>query len=169
MSRIFGFSSNVIPRLNTWSCLDNLQYKHELNTAKILVQIQNQLVATFSSLKLSLSEHKKCTVRGKISIDWRRLTFTCLSISNFTLFFCRNLSNVPTQKENVEIILTHFQSTRRSHRNCFIRKVILRNFAKITGKHLCHSLFLNKVAGAYQFCEISKNTLFYRIPLGGCF
>ena len=97
------------------------------------------------------------------------MTFTCLSISNFTLFFCRNLSNVPTQKENVEIILTHFQSTRRSHRNCFIRKVILRNFAKITGKHLCHSLFLNKVAGAYQFCEISKNTLFYRIPLGGCF
>ena len=29
----------------------------------------------------------------------------------------------------------------------FCRKGVLRNFAKFTGKHLCQSLFLNKVAG----------------------
>ena len=28
-----------------------------------------------------------------------------------------------------------------------VRKTVLRNFAKFTGKHLCQSLFLNKVAG----------------------
>ena len=29
----------------------------------------------------------------------------------------------------------------------FYKKVVLRKFAKFTGKHLCQSLFLNKVAG----------------------
>ena len=33
-----------------------------------------------------------------------------------------------------------------SHRRCSVRKGILRNFAKFTGKHLCKSLFFNKVA-----------------------
>ena len=55
-----------------------------------------------------------------------------------------------------------------------MKKGILRNFAKFTGKHLCQSLFFNKVAGtcnfikketlaqvfSCEFCEISKNTFF---------
>ena len=36
---------------------------------------------------------------------------------------------------------------RSSHRRCSVRKDILRNFAKFKGKHLCQSLFFNKVAG----------------------
>ena len=36
---------------------------------------------------------------------------------------------------------------RSSHRKCSLRKDALRNFAKITGKHPCQSLFFNKVAG----------------------
>ena len=34
-----------------------------------------------------------------------------------------------------------------SRRRCSVRKGIHRNFTKFTGKHLCHSLFLNKVSG----------------------
>ena len=34
-----------------------------------------------------------------------------------------------------------------SHQRCTVRKVFFRNFTKFTGKHLCQSLFLNKVAG----------------------
>ena len=34
---------------------------------------------------------------------------------------------------------------RSSHRRCFVRKDVLRDFAKLTGKHLCQSLFFNKV------------------------
>ena len=34
----------------------------------------------------------------------------------------------------------------RSHRRCSIKKVALKNFPKFTGKHLCQSLFFNKVA-----------------------
>ena len=53
----------------------------------------------------------------------------------------------------------------------FYKKGILKNFTKFTGKHLCQSLFLNKVAGlrpvtlfkktlaqvfSCEFCEIFK-------------
>ena len=60
---------------------------------------------------------------------------------------------------------------RSSHRRCSVKRGILRNFAKFTGKHLCQSLFFNKVAAcnftqketlaqvfSCEFCEISKNT-----------
>ena len=55
----------------------------------------------------------------------------------------------------------------------FCKTRCLRNFAKFIGKHLCQSLFVNKVAGlrpikketqalvfSYEFCEISQNTFF---------
>ena len=35
----------------------------------------------------------------------------------------------------------HFSSYRSNHRRCSVRKGVLRNFAKFTGKHLCQSLF----------------------------
>ena len=35
---------------------------------------------------------------------------------------------------------------RSSHRRCTLKKAVLKNFANFTGKHLCQSLFLNKVA-----------------------
>ena len=64
---------------------------------------------------------------------------------------------------------------RSSHCRCSVRKGVLRNYAKITGKHLCQSIFFNKVAGrsstllkkealaqvfSCEFCEIFKNTCF---------
>ena len=61
---------------------------------------------------------------------------------------------------------------RSSRPEVFCKKLILRNFAKFTGKHLCQSLFFNKVAGLMrkkgdsgtgvfcEFCEISKNIFF---------
>ena len=58
----------------------------------------------------------------------------------------------------------------------FCQKSVLRNFANFIGKHLCQSLFFNKVVGlksatlqreetlaqvfSGEFCEISKNTFF---------
>ena len=64
---------------------------------------------------------------------------------------------------------------RNNHRSCSVRKSVLRNFAKFTGKYLCQSLSLNKVAGqacnfikketlarvfSCECCEISNNTFF---------
>ena len=39
---------------------------------------------------------------------------------------------------------------RSSRPDAFCQKGVLRNFAKFTGKHLCQSLFFNKVAGGLQ-------------------
>ena len=45
-----------------------------------------------------------------------------------------------------------------------LKKHVLRDFTKFTGKHLCQSLFFNKETLAQvfacEFCEISKNTFF---------
>ena len=69
----------------------------------------------------------------------------------------------------------HQRVLESSHQRCSVKKGVLRNFAKLTGKHLCQSLFLNKVTGAAcnfikkdtlaqvfscEFCEIAKNTFF---------
>ena len=69
----------------------------------------------------------------------------------------------------------------------FCKKDILRNFAKLTGKHLCQSLFFDIVAGmrpeacnfikkgtlaqvfSCEFCEFSKKTFLQRTPLVAAF
>ena len=42
---------------------------------------------------------------------------------------------------------------RSSHRRCSVGKGVLRNFAKFTGKHLCQSLYFNKVAGLRDYSK----------------
>ena len=69
---------------------------------------------------------------------------------------------------------------RSSRPEVFCKKGVLRNFAKFTGKTCARVSFFNKVAGkvcnfikkeslaqvfSCEFCEISKNTFFYRTPL----
>ena len=66
-------------------------------------------------------------------------------------------------------------SYRSSHPEVFCKKGVLKDFTKFTEKHLCQSLFFNKVAGLRpgtlihvvfcEFCEILKNTFFYRTPV----
>ena len=45
------------------------------------------------------------------------------------------------------IVVQKLVKTRSSHRRCSLRKAVLRNFAKFTGKHLFQSLCFSKVAG----------------------
>ena len=52
---------------------------------------------------------------------------------------------------------------RSCHGRCSVKKVVLRNFVKFTGKHLCQSLFFNKVAA------LRLQHLFYTTPVGDCF
>ena len=70
------------------------------------------------------------------------------------------------------------KSSRSRRPEVFCKKDALRNFPKFTGKHLCLRLFFNKVADlrssnfikresqaqvfSCEFCEIFKNTFFYR-------
>ena len=63
-------------------------------------------------------------------------------------------------------------------RRCSVKEVLLEIFPKFTGKQLYQSLFFKKVAGlnfikketlaqvfSSEFCEISKSSFSYRIPL----
>ena len=65
---------------------------------------------------------------------------------------------------------------RSSRPEVFCKKGVLRNFAKFTGKHLwpatglqqaCNFIKKDTLAQVFscEFCEISKNTFFYRTPL----
>ena len=47
---------------------------------------------------------------------------------------------------------------RSSHPSCFMKKGVLGNFTKFTGKHLCQSLFFNKVAGLQLYWKIDSGT-----------
>ena len=66
--------------------------------------------------------------------------------------------------------------SRSIHQKCSIKIHVLKNFSKVTGKHMCQSHFFNKVTGlksatslkkralaqvfSCEFCEIFKNTFF---------
>ena len=85
----------------------------------------------------------------------------------------------------LEISQNSQQNTCRSnHLKCSMKKVILRNFTKFKGKHLCQSLFFNKVADLRPATSIKKRlwcrcfpvtftkflrTPFHRTPLDDCF
>ena len=45
----------------------------------------------------------------------------------------------------IAFAITIQMTTRSSHQRCSVRKGVLRNFAKFTGKHLCQVLFYNEV------------------------
>ena len=62
----------------------------------------------------------------------------------------------------------------------FCKKIVVRNLTEFTGKHLCQSLFFNKVAGqacnfikketiaqvfSCELCQISNMTFSHRTPL----
>ena len=85
----------------------------------------------------------------------------------------RIIQSYGTSCIDVELIVISLD--RSSHRSYFIKKCCLKRFAKFKGKHLCQSLFFNKVAGLrlqlylkrdsgtgafFKFCEIFENTIF---------
>ena len=70
------------------------------------------------------------------------------------------------------LIIKEFSMTEAVARWYFIKKNVLKDFTKFTGKHLCLSHFFTKVAGLRRlkhwcfpvnFAKIFKNT-FHRVP-----
>ena len=80
---------------------------------------------------------------------------------------------------------TMSQNDRSSRPEVFCRKGVLRNFAKLIGKHLYQSLFLNKTAGLkpatllknrlwhkcfpVNFVKVLRTPFFLQNTSGGCF
>ena len=59
------------------------------------------------------------------------------------------VNKTSTQLLNSETMILKiiFRILRSTHRRCSVKKGVIGNFAKSTGKHLCQSLFFNKVTG----------------------
>ena len=75
--------------------------------------------------------------------------------------------------------LSPFAVSRSSHQRCSIKKGVIENFAKFTGKHLYQSLFFKKVAGhrhatllkkrLWHSCFPRNSVKFSRTPPDDCF
>ena len=72
--------------------------------------------------------------------------------------------------------ITIEMTTRSSHQECSVRKDVLRNFAKFTGKHLCQVLFIKTLLKKrlWHRCFLMNfakflRTPFHRTPLNDCF
>ena len=53
----------------------------------------------------------------------------------------------------------------RSHQRCSMKKGVLRNVTRFTGKHLCQSLFFNKVADLRPATLLKKRLWHRRFPV----
>ena len=84
----------------------------------------------------------------------------CILLSFYDLLFpilskCQRITAIDLL--SFIVLLTY----RSSHQKCSMKEGILRNFTKFTGKHLCQSLFLNKVAGLTP-ATLLKKRLWHR-------
>ena len=86
------------------------------------------------------------------------------------------LTNWQIKNSNFEIVHLDFppkfylrkhliENIRSNHKRCSIRRGVLKNFAKFTGKHLCQSLFFNKVAGLRPFLQNTSGRLLLKYPI----
>ena len=71
------------------------------------------------------------------------------------IIFCSNYISQETVPGNLTATI------RSSHQRCSVRKVVLGNFTKFTGKHLFQSIFFNKVAGLRP-ATLLKKRLWHR-------
>ena len=77
------------------------------------------------------------------------------------------MCKIPIITVSISLLYWFFRKTEAVE--VFCKKGVLRNFAKLTGKHLCQRFFFTKKESLAQvfsckFSEISKSTSFYRTP-----
>ena len=101
-----------------------------------------------------------------------RTTFNGIVTCSILVYFIYVI--ITSQEQKIfKVLHQKCRYIRSSHRRCSLRKRVIRNFSKFTGKHLCQSFFFNKVqafnfikketltqAFSCEFCEISSNTSF---------
>ena len=136
-------------------------------------QVRNQILYNQEQLRLRQEEQRKNSQSMLQMLQQQqqilRTWWTCfITSNNFSL-------NLIIQKFccNIDIRLTWYIDSfmlyilgiyRGIHQRCSRKKGVLTNLAKFTGKHLCQTLFFNKVAGqrpeACQFCKFCTSIFF---------
>ena len=67
------------------------------------------------------------------------------------------------QISGFSLLMQNHMISGSSRQDVFCKKGVLRNFAKVTGKHLCQSLFFNKVSGLRP-ATLLKKRLWHSFP-----
>ena len=63
---------------------------------------------------------------------------------------------------DIKVYISFFRS---NYQRCSMKKGILRTFAKFTGKHICQSLFFNKVPGLSSATLLKKRLMYRCFPV----
>ena len=83
----------------------------------------------------------------KVFINFLHWFINVSKLSMISMFKV-STSNVQMHKSKISLIFwwpAIFDRAESVVQKCSVRKGVLRNFAKFTGKHLCHSLFFKKI------------------------
>ena len=75
------------------------------------------------------------------------------------------MTMVFSENDQMTVKIALGKRCRSSRPDVFCKKGVLRNFTKFTGKHLCQSLFFNKVAGLRPETLLKKRLLHRCFPL----
>ena len=96
--------------------------------------------------------------------NWEQVCGKSHDLGFSNLSFYINVTKLPNSTR-VKFHSLNSTKYRSSQRRCPVRKGVLRNFAKFTGKQLCQSLFLNKVAGLRTATLLKKRLMHRCFPV----
>ena len=100
---------------------------------------------------------------------WKRLLRSAFNKSNIEPWYTSKELNGTKVILSKQVSFIDFYILRSSHHRCSLKKRVLRNFAKFTGKHLCQSLFFNKVAAIQSLFLPGPATLWKKRLCRRCF
>ena len=88
---------------------------------------------------------KKCYTEDVLKTSSKRLQYV-FTKTNVCWEYCRNVKEFNSILQSHHSSLSYIKGQKQSP-GSFLQKSVLRSFAKFTLKHLCRSLFFNRVAG----------------------
>ena len=150
---------------NIWSSVHVKVKQHWGRVGKEKSMYSFEFCHFYSNSSRSFPKFSRCNFVVqflKSSIIWE-----CRWLFIFQCYYNTFFSNCNELLTCDECSYWHY-SYRSSHRRCSARKGVLRNLAKFTGKHLCQSLFFNKVSGLKvwnMFKVNNKDTMFLLLTL----
>ena len=77
----------------------------------------------------------------------------------------KQINSICTKSVEKVVYFRNYVSFRSSRSEVFCKKDVLKNFAKLTGKHLCQSLFFNNVVGLRSATLLKKRLSHRRFPV----
>ena len=129
--------------MHIWSKLVFITYKKNLT---VLVKILKTPLLTIVT-KNSISD-----IAAVLDTSLEQVPLAALLWTEPTILYSNRSSN------SYRCIFSNFFLIRSSHQRYSMKKGVLRNFTKFTGKHLFQSLFFNKAADLRpEACNFIKN------------